>query len=547
MSANGNYDFEFRLYDQGAGGILIGVQPVLNVPVVNGVFNVNLEFGATAFPGANRFLEIAVTPAGGAGFTVLVPRQQILSAPYSIKSLSADNAAKLGGINAANFVQQDAGGNVSIAGNFTVNGLLSLNTVNAQTEYQIGGQRIFGNAGTNNLFAGIGAGQSNTSGYDNAFFGQGAGQANTTGFENSFFGKSAGLRNTTGFLNSFFGINAGINNTIGADNVFIGAAAGTDNQTGSENTFVGVYAGQKNTAGRNSFFGTGSGQETTTGANNSFFGYVAGISNQTGRNNSFFGTNAGAFNNADFNSFFGSASGQANTTGTNNTFVGSNSGLFNETGSQNSFFGRDAGRNNTANGNSFFGNLAGQGNTIGSNNTIVGNLANVSANNLTNATAIGAGAVVSQSNALILGNNVNVGIGTSTPASKLTVVGLIETTTGGVKFPDGTVQTTASTSVSAILNQTTPQSGANFNIAGNGTVGGTLTANKVQAADDSFVLGNFGIGTAAPRAKLDVTGGNILIDTAGSGIILKSPDGNTCRLMTISDAGAVTLTPIACP
>jgi hypothetical protein len=37
----------------------------------------------------------------------------------------------------------------------------------------------------------------------------------------------------------------------------------------------------------------------------------------------------------------------------------------------------------------------------------------------------------------------NVGIGTSTPTSRLTVQGMIETTLGGLKFPDGTIQTTA--------------------------------------------------------------------------------------------------------
>src|SRR6266496_1436325 len=36
-----------------------------------------------------------------------------------------------------------------------------------------------------------------------------------------------------------------------------------------------------------------------------------------------------------------------------------------------------------------------------------------------------------------------VGIGTRTPTSLLTVQGMIETTLGGYKFPDGTLQTTA--------------------------------------------------------------------------------------------------------
>jgi len=119
--------------------------------------------------------------------------------------------------------------------------------------------------------------------------------------------------------------------------------------------------------------------------------------------------------------------------------------------------------------NTFFGYAAGQGNTTGGNNTILGFQADLGANNLTNATAIGANALVSQSNSLILGNNANVGIGTSTPNSKLTVVGLIETTTGGVKFPDGSIQITAPANTNPIVNQTTLQPGANFNIDGTGT------------------------------------------------------------------------------
>ncbi|HEY0461196.1 MAG TPA: hypothetical protein VGC97_18820 [Pyrinomonadaceae bacterium] len=634
-----SYDFEFRLFD--AGGAMVGAaQQVSNVSVVNGVFNVTLDFGAGAFlTGANRFLEIGVRPSGGGGFTVLAPRQQILAAPYAIRSLTAataDNSAQLGGVNSSAFVQQDAGGNVSIAGGLTVSGALSLETVNAATQYNLGGSRVLSSAGSGNLFAGVNAGQSNTTGTSNSFFGYSAGQLNTTGISNSFFGSLAGQKNATGGANSFFGNQSGFNNTTGSNNAFFGNIAGLSNTTGAANSFFGsnagfssgsgnfnsffgYNAGRDNQASENSFFGALSGVANTTGFRNAFFGNAAGVNNTTGFRNAFFGNESGTANtDGKLNSFFGDGSGAANTGGQSNSFFGQCAGCFNTNGSFNSFFGTRAGINNTTGiNNTLFGFQAGDVNVTGSNNTIVGFQADFGANNLSNATAIGAGAVVSSSNALVLGNNLvnvgigtsapqarfnvvgsswfqgdstplpasagkgivvgfggeqgyiqafdygafaaknlllnnsggNVGIGTTTPNSRLTVAGLIETTLGGVKFPDGTIQTTASFggAVNAILNQTTPQAGANFNVAGNGTVGGTLTATTAQIAGNGFVLGNFGIGTAAPKAKLDVTGGNILLDTPGSGIILKSPDGNTCRLLSVSDAGAATLTTVVCP
>lgn len=190
LPPSANYDFEFRLI--GAGGGIITVQFAPNVPVVSGVFNIPLDFGAGVFQGEPRSLEIAVRPAGGGGFMTLNPRQPSLSAPYAIRSLNSsnsDNSTRLGGIDSARLVQQDAGGNVSIGGNLSVAGTATYDTVNATTQYNLGGQRILSAAGNGNLFAGLGAGQFNTTGYDNAFFGQGAGQANTIGYQNSFFGK----------------------------------------------------------------------------------------------------------------------------------------------------------------------------------------------------------------------------------------------------------------------------------------------------------------------------------------------------------------------
>ncbi|MBK9153513.1 MAG: hypothetical protein IPM25_04750 [Chloracidobacterium sp.] len=58
---------------------------------------------------------------------------------------------------------------------------------------------------------------------------------------------------------------------------------------------------------------------------------------------------------------------------------------------------------------------------------------------------------------------------------------------------------------------------------------------------------NVGIGTTAPKAKLEVAGGNILVTNAGGGVILKSPDGLTCRLLSIDNAGAMVLAITPCP
>src|SRR5262245_17472118 len=52
-----------------------------------------------------------------------------------------------------------------------------------------------------------------------------------------------------------------------------------------------------------------------------------------------------------------------------------------------------------------------------------------------------------------------IGIGTSAPTSPLTVQGMIETTLGGYKFPDGTIQTTAG--LASVFRDTT--------LKGNGT------------------------------------------------------------------------------
>lgn len=94
--ADGSFDLRFGLFAQLSGGAQIGGdQTASAVPVDDGIFTVQLDFGSSAFPGANRFLEVSVRPAGSGTFTTLAPRQQISSTPYSLRTLSAATADAL--------------------------------------------------------------------------------------------------------------------------------------------------------------------------------------------------------------------------------------------------------------------------------------------------------------------------------------------------------------------------------------------------------------------------------------------------------------------
>lgn len=90
VPVNSTCDFEFSLWDAAVGPTQIGsTLSVINVTVTDGRFTVQLDFGAAAFNGNARWLEIAVRcPAGAGLFTTLVPRQPLTPAPYAVRSLA---------------------------------------------------------------------------------------------------------------------------------------------------------------------------------------------------------------------------------------------------------------------------------------------------------------------------------------------------------------------------------------------------------------------------------------------------------------------------
>jgi hypothetical protein len=278
--AAGTYDFQVKLFDTAAlgTGTQQGITVTLsNITVTGGLFTLPVDFAAcpSCFNGATRFLEIAVKLTSNPTLTTLSPRQPLTSTPYAIRSLNATTAdglslaclscitssqiqsvsgsAVTGTIplaslpaGSANYIQNtaspQASSNFNISGNGTAGGTLSANVIESATQFNLAGNRILSNPGTNNLFVGVQAGAVNSTGQDNVFFGLQAGSANTMGSDNSFFGYQTGLFNTTGSQNAFFGYGAGFGNTTGKFNSFFGSEAGESNTTGGSNTMIGNFA-----------------------------------------------------------------------------------------------------------------------------------------------------------------------------------------------------------------------------------------------------------------------------------------------------------------
>ena len=387
-AANGIYDLQFVLFDSASSGAQIGSTQTLNSVLVSaGVFSVTLDFGANSFNGANRFLEISARLSGAGSFTLLTPRQQVTSTPYAIRSANASsadtatnatnattatNATQLGGIAASQYVQA----NDSRLSDSRQPAPGSSNYIQNTTSQQ---------SGVNFNIAGSGT-------VGGALSGSVVNAADHFNLNNQPVMSVTGCGGSPNG-NTFTGIGAGASNT----------PCNSGGNDGIINSFFGGLAGNKNTTGRgNSFFGAGAGTRNTTGIFNSYFGQGAGSFNTDGVENSIFGSSAGVSNTGSANTFMGEGTGNLNTSGSNNSFFGQNAGI---------------------------------GNSIGSFNTLLGYRTNVSPNDLTNATAVGACAVVTRNNSLILGSissgnlvcspqpDTNVGIGTTAPLSRLDVRG----------------------------------------------------------------------------------------------------------------------------
>jgi hypothetical protein len=268
-----------------------------------------------------------------------------------------------------------------------------------------------------------------------------------------------------------------IRDTSGAStyNISVGTLALNASVSGSDNTAMGYQALTSLTSGgSNTAFGTLALQNITTNSNNAAFGSGALTTVNPGSNNV-------AVGNVALNQM---------TAGNDNTAVGATSGFLNGLYSNCCFFGYGA---------------------------------DASVNNLTNAIAIGYNSSVAISNALVLGNGCDVGIGTSSPHSPLQfassinnrIITLFETTNNLYQYYGFGIQ-------AGILVYEVPAT-TNFHVFYAGT--SSSGSNELMRIGGN---GEVGIGTPSPDATLSVSG---TADKTGGGLWATFSDSRIKKVM----------------
>ena len=222
----------FRLFDAVAGGSQVGLPITANITATDGLFTANLDFGAGAFDGNERWLDIAVQCPGD-GAPVNLGRQALTATPYALYAL---NAAMLDGMRSSDFFQ--------IGGNAVSADAILGTTSNHGLEIRINDQRVLTllpHATSPNL---VGGHSANTVGSE--VFGAVIGGGGSSAYHNSVianFGTvSGGRRNTTS--GAFATVGGGDKNIASG---YLATVGGGFNNTASMD-FATVGGGDKNIA-----------------------------------------------------------------------------------------------------------------------------------------------------------------------------------------------------------------------------------------------------------------------------------------------------------
>ena len=110
VPANDEYDFIFRLFDDPVGGAQVGGDVEIDEWLVSdGLFTVELDFGAGIFTGDALWLEVSVRLNGGGEYTDLSPRQPLTATPYALYALSSPGGAGFWEANADDIYNTNSG------------------------------------------------------------------------------------------------------------------------------------------------------------------------------------------------------------------------------------------------------------------------------------------------------------------------------------------------------------------------------------------------------------------------------------------------------
>jgi hypothetical protein len=346
-TANGSYDFRFRLDADAAGTTILATVTTNGVGVTNGLFVLPIDFGAGAFNGSNLWLEVAVRTNGTITYSGLTPLQKLTPAPYAVYAENAN----------------------TVSGALPGSQLMSIgNSAGASGNFFVGPSGNDTMTGDENVGMGTNALTSNTTGHDNTANGTYSLHNNTTGFNNTAVGAFTMFNNTTGSNNTAFGYQALYSITTGVSNIAVGHQAGVNISVGKFNIDIGspgtaldtnvIRIGNKQTKAfiAGTIFGDGGGLTNlntsassitsignSAGASGNFFVGPSGNDTMTGDENVGMGTNALTSNTTGHdNTANGTYSMHNNTTGFNNTAVGAFTMFNNTTGSNNTAFGYEA-------------------------------------------------------------------------------------------------------------------------------------------------------------------------------------------------------------
>ncbi|MEM9336884.1 MAG: hypothetical protein AAGA35_03455 [Patescibacteria group bacterium] len=389
---------------------------------------------------------------------------------------------------------------------FTVleNGNVGIGSTTPTALLSVGGDALI-----NGLTVGLGGGQItsntalgnnalvvNTSGTQNTAVGSGALQSNLTGNSHTAFGAGALASTTDGFGKTAFGQNALANHTASAEVSAFGTGALFNNIDGTFHTALGTY----------------SLLTATSGTYNTAVGHRSLVALQSGSFNTAVGGRSmwKATTNAENNTSLGYQTLSEMTTGSNNVAIGFNAGNTITTGSNNILLGYDVDTPavDTSDylniGNTIYGDLSTNFVGIGTSTDLAAalNIQSTGSNDILNLFETDGTEVFT-----VLENG-NVGVGTSTPDTALSVSGLAKTsgTTGDVGFVvdyEG--------GKSSALTAGTLRSAFLFDDSGSFSIQARPAADVLtgtaDAADTVFEIlanGNVGIGSSSPSQLLSI-------------------------------------------